>query len=455
MRGYIVKSGFFVAKIPYLKQKPSGLYYFRMGIPEDIRASFSGKREVVQSLKTKSEQYAIRAVGLLAAKYKQRFEAIRSGDDRESAIQVLERFGLEDTALIHESCDDATSEAKKVGSPYWTLLEHLSNKYGRGDYFEKTDSIDQRALDILHGNETITLSMVKERRLDEYKKDRRKQLEVERAFTRIEKYLSSTDLSSISVMKAQKAVNKVVEMEGVGHATVAKELSHLRRAVTDALIDFESDIKNPFKDVVIPRSAVKPKHRHTFSTQQLAVLRNAILEQRELVTAQIAGLQLDTGCRVGEIGGLLLSDIVFDDDWPYLNLKDNDCRIIKVKPSKRKVPLVGLSLEIATQLVDSAEPHQVYVFDQYIKGGVYKNDTCASAVNAFLKRSVDKGTSHSFRHAMRDRLYIFGVGDTDVKNIIGWSIPDMMGVYGVVKKVDRQHSQMQAMLEQEKAKATH
>jgi integrase len=54
---------------------------------------------------------------------------------------------------------------------------------------------------------------------------------------------------------------------------------------------------------------------------------------------------VNTGARLGEIGGLAADDIRLEDEVPHILIRDNEHRAIKSKSSKRAVPLVGISLE--------------------------------------------------------------------------------------------------------------
>lgn len=452
MRGYIVKSGICVTKVSHIKQRASGLYYFRLGIPQDVRCAFGDKAEINKSLQTHSEPDAIKKSDLLAAQYKKRFEAIREGDVREVAVALLEQFELEDKALVNQSYYESDRQAKEIGSPHWSLMEHLSNKYDRGESYAAANPVDQRALDILNGNEPISLDMAKQEWLAKKGKNKKLRHEIERAFARYDRHLQPKNLKEIKVITVRKAIDSILEHENVSHATVKKELGHIRHGVDAVLYKLESDLKNPFREATLPRATKSPKHRHTFSHNQLRIVRNAVIEKQHLVTAQIAGLQIDTGARLGEIGSLKVSDVVLDGDWPYLSILDKELWKAKNEYSIRKVPLVGWSLIVAQNLIASARADQEYLFEQYMSESGLKNDNCSGAVNKFLRRHINEGTSHSFRHTMKDRLHNAGVTTIEMKNILGWKETDMTEVYGVLQAVDRLQALMLKMISLEEAK---
>ena len=260
------------------------------------------------------------------------------------------------------------------------------------------------------------------------------------------------NLQQITPIKVRKAIDSILEHEDVSHATVKKELGHIRHGVDAILYKLESDLKNPFREVTLPRATKSPKHRHTFSDDEFKIARNLVIEKQHLVTAQIAGLQIDTGARIGEIGALKVSDVVLDGDWPYLSILDKELWKAKNKYSIRKVPLVGWSLIVAQNLVASARADQVYLFEQYMSESGYKNDNCSNAVNGLLRRHMPSGVSHSFRHKMKDRLHNAGVTTIEMKNILGWKESDMTEVYGVLQAVDRLQDLMLNMISLEEAK---
>ena len=452
MRGYIVKSGICVTKVSHIKQRASGLYYFRLGIPQDVRCAFGDKAEINKSLQTHSESEAIKKSDLLAAQYKNRFAAIREGDVREVAVALLEQFELEDKALINQSYYESDSQAKEIGSPHWSLMEHLSSKYDRGDSYAAANPVDQRALDILNGNEPISLDMAKQEWLAKKGKNKKLRHEIERSFARYDRHLQPKNLKEIKAIKVRKAIDSILEHENISRATVKKELGHVRHGVDAILYKLESDLKNPFREVTLPRDKASSKHRHTFSDDEFKIARNLLIEKQHLVTAQIAGLQIDTGARIGEIGSLKVSDVVLDGDWPYLSILDKELWKAKNEYSVRKVPLVGWSLIVAQNLVASARPDQVYLFERYMSESGYKNDNCSNAVNALIRRHMPNGVSHSFRHKMKDRLHNASVTTIEMKNIMGWKESDMTEVYGVLQAVDRLQDLMLKMLSLEEAK---
>ena len=142
-------------------------------------------------------------------------------------------------------------------------------------------------------------------------------------------------------------------------------------------------------------------------------------------------LMLDTGMRVKECCGLMVTDINLDAETPHLKLYKNNVRDLKTKSSKRLVPLVGLSLSAMQAAI--ANTSNEYIFPRYVseKDKLVKNDTASAACNKRLTSLLGKGapTSHSFRHTMQTRLRNVEC-PKDVRDELGGWAKDISDNYG-------------------------
>lgn len=142
----------------------------------------------------------------------------------------------------------------------------------------------------------------------------------------------------------------------------------------------------------------------------------------------------------------MIKDFKLDHETPHMRIQPEENRDLKTESSKRPVPLTGLSLEIALWIVENAHDDQVYAFERYNKHDVYANNSCSNYVNKFLHSILPSGTSHSFRHAMTDRLKESGTPEPTIKNLMGWSGQSMIDHYGIFeglriirRALDRMH----------------
>ena len=55
----------------------------------------------------------------------------------------------------------------------------------------------------------------------------------------------------------------------------------------------------------------------------------------------LVAIIFDSGMRLSEVAGLMLSDLKLEEDIPYIDLKPHPHRRIKTASSERKIPLVG------------------------------------------------------------------------------------------------------------------
>ena len=125
--------------------------------------------------------------------------------------------------------------------------------------------------------------------------------------------------------------------------------------------EYEIDFIHRFKSPNIPHFGDDKKEKVDYSSAQLLRIRNAVKGSIN-TTDQIIGLLVDTGMRCGEAVGLASKDIVLNDEHPYIALHKNPFRRLKTNNSQRIIPLVGASLETATNLKLDGQ----WVFEKYL-----------------------------------------------------------------------------------------
>ncbi|TIN65845.1 MAG: hypothetical protein E5Y30_31495 [Mesorhizobium sp.] len=128
-----------------------------------------------------------------------------------------------------------------------------------------------------------------------------------------------------------------------------------------------------------------------------------------------------TGCRLAEVTGLRVVDVVADGEMPYLDVKPHSRRGLKTVASIRRVPLVGDALDAARAALKLAGDSEM-LFPRY---GVEGGNTAASA--ALMKHvreiSDDKlARVHSLRHNMADKLKVAGIEEADRKLVLGHAL---------------------------------
>lgn len=128
-----------------------------------------------------------------------------------------------------------------------------------------------------------------------------------------------------------------------------------------------------------------------------------------------------TGCRLAEVSGLRVEDIVLDHDCPHLIVTWHEGRRIKTNASKREVPLVGDALDAAREALAAAGDRKP-LFAKYSKEN---GPTNASAALMKYVRRVTEDTAHavhSLRHNMKDRLILADATELQQNLILGHSL---------------------------------
>ncbi len=339
--------------VKHLVRRSSGAFYFRLGIPQDLREFYKGKREHYHSLKTRIESEAVKSCVAYTLKYEQEFKQLRSTGERTKAAALLKSYDL---APIPIADQPRFEDLDNPGNPYNQLMEDLAFKYGRGGEYLPADPHEDRAVDILHGEEKLTLAEVEADALKavvvKTGRDmalKRRRNDIARHFSSFTKLLPTTQLDLIRRKQVQDAVDQMLD-DGSQTGTVKKRLGAVRLYVKTVIATYELNIKNPFDDVIIRGGGLDVKEKPTYSPAQLVQVKRFIWDKSELTTAQVLGLQVDTGTRCGEIGGILLADICLGDDVPHMVCRVAENRDIKSAAGSRRVPLAGLSLEIAKKV---------------------------------------------------------------------------------------------------------
>nr|WP_237351807.1 site-specific integrase [Rhizobium sp. ACO-34A] len=175
----------------------------------------------------------------------------------------------------------------------------------------------------------------------------------------------------------------------------------------------QDDIKNPFDGLSFKDASTRT--RPPFSVRWL---RDKILAPGALagLNAEARGIVLaliETGCRPSELCNLRPEQIVLDHAVPHIDIRavaDPDApREIKTRSSTRRIPLVGVALEVFKRHPNG--------FPRYSDRG----DSLSGALNKFFKENnLFETPSHkiySFRHAFEDRMKVAGL-DTELRMIL-------------------------------------
>ena len=101
----------------------------------------------------------------------------------------------------------------------------------------------------------------------------------------------------------------------------------------------------------------------TFESTLMSDMRRPHASDSLMPVSLSKALLSDTGIRLSEACGLLISDINVDSNVPFISIQPHQWRSLKTSSSKRTVPLVGASLWSAKRIVSNASSE--FAFPRY------------------------------------------------------------------------------------------
>jgi integrase/recombinase XerC len=147
----------------------------------------------------------------------------------------------------------------------------------------------------------------------------------------------------------------------------------------------------------------------------------------------IIRLLIDTGGRLGEIGGLSVEDVDFD---------AGVCHVIGKGRRGRALPFgQATALALGRYLRARAKDRRAELPGLWLaeKG---KGHLEANGIRLMIRRrglavGVEGLHAHQFRHTAAHRWLAEGGGETDLMRIMGWKSPQMLRRYGASKADER------------------
>ena len=226
-----------------------------------------------------------------------------------------------------------------------------------------------------------------------------------------------SDYSKIEINAFIKARLEI----GVKTGTIRRNFNSINAVFNLVNSEYEIDFIHRFNSPNIPHFGDDKKEKVDYSSDQLLRIRSAVKGSIN-TTDQIIGLLVDTGMRSGEAVGLASKDIVLNDEHPYIALHKNTFRRLKTNNSQRIIPLVGASLETATNLKLDGQ----WVFEKYLdkSKSLFKTTSANNTINKRIRKILNNPlapSSHSFRHTMVTRLRDAECPEYIRKEIGGWA----------------------------------
>lgn len=215
---------------------------------------------------------------------------------------------------------------------------------------------------------------------------------------------------------------------GLTGSSITRVFGTVRSVINFAASECGVEFRNPFGKVYYDRNA-GVEERVPIPADVIRRLQQDCRRIDDDLRWLVA-LVSDTGMRLAEAAGLLKDDLRLDDPIPHVVVREHPWRRLKTAGSARKVPLVGASLWAAKR-VHEAVTDSVFAFPRYNKTDQTNANSASAALNKWLKPHVpEKGSMHSFRHSMRDRLRAVECPADIVDQIGGWQTEGVGQSYG-------------------------
>jgi len=214
---------------------------------------------------------------------------------------------------------------------------------------------------------------------------------------------------------------------GVTTATVKRNFECIRAIWNYSAREHGLVIANPFANMNYGNGSASVT-RKPIPTENIRTIQQVCFEMDDDIRWLVALLS-DTGMRLAEAAGLVISDLHLDVEIPFVRLTEHRWRRLKTKGSQRDIPLVGASLWAANRVVAYATNE--FAFPRYCSLECCKADYASNTLNKWLKKYVPEGcVVHSFRHSMRDRLRAAGCPADMIDQIGGWTTAGVGQGYG-------------------------
>lgn len=213
-------------------------------------------------------------------------------------------------------------------------------------------------------------------------------------------------------------------------STVKRCITDIRAMVNLGIKEFDlAGVSNPFEKLEVKQVTVAKEERSPIPDEVLAAIRSRLVANAGSTIWNIWRIVEGTGCRLGEVTGLLVSDVVLDAPIPYIDLREHDHRRLKTAGSIRRVPLIGEALIAAQGAVKEANG-SAFLFPRY--GRIRGADSASATLMKHIRAVTEdkKIVVHSLRHTMEDRLIRARIDEFDRNLVLGHSSGGMSERYG-------------------------
>lgn len=406
-------------QVQYLQLR-GNTYQFRIRVPQHL-AQHYGKPDIRKSLGTSDLKEATRKAEELARKYQAEFKLLSEGkpitpqDVATAGRMVAEQYGN-----FGDFLDNVINPAREqfAAGDEETYTEAHPSDYLKPEQLQ--------AWQLLANPNAFRLSDALKLYLKTHQKGAEEAF-VTRATRDWESLITLTGdvpFDKLSRTHAREFVDHLTA-KGNKTGTIRRTLNTIGAIVKNTLAELELSKTDPFKSIKIQGEGRDREKATAATVDQLQDIARTLQADTSSGTALIALIQMELGSRIGEVSGLGIDDVYLDAEIPHVHFRHRPWRSLKNDWSERRVPVVGVALDALRHAVKLPRAG-LGLFEAYAKPR--GNDSASAAVNKRLEKWGI--TSHSFRHAMKDRLREAGC-TSDIRDAIqGHSKGNVAETYG-------------------------
>ena len=201
-------------------------------------------------------------------------------------------------------------------------------------------------------------------------------------------------------------------------STLRRIFSGIRAVVNFCIQEQGLECSNAFAKVYLPSNIDTVKRKPISVNDIKTLVTNCIQIDDDI--RHIVALIVNTGIRLSEAIGLLISDIDIESKIPNITITPHPHRRLKTQSSKRQIPLTGISLWAARRII--ATQTSQYCFPRYTSSTKCNANSASASINKWLK-TVGNQTNviHGLRHSFKDRLREVEAPMDIIEQLGGWS----------------------------------